>query len=162
MFKTEVYQPDKSKWAQIRQRILLLEKEAFGDKAFDDAEIEKDFLNPRNAIALLKDESEVIGFTYARPLDEADEPCREAEARETAYIWDTVIDKRYRGRHLVGPLMDELEGELRKRGYSFVERMAAVANDYAANVAKHYGDRVVASEPQETQYGKQVFFRIRL
>ncbi len=95
-------------------------------------------------------------------MDEADEPGREGEAHETAYIWDTVIKKEYRGKGLVGRMMDLLEEELRRDGYLFVERVAAVSNDYAENIMDHYKDRIVATEKRETKYGSQVFFRIKL
>jgi ribosomal protein S18 acetylase RimI-like enzyme len=162
LMTTSIYQPSKEAWNEIKDAIIRLENEAFADKAFSNEELEKDFLNPRNIIALLKNEKEVIGFTYARPLDEADEPGRESEASETAYVWDSVIDKRYRGKGLLRPLMIEFESELKRRGYSFMERTSMVANNYAANITKHYGDRIVRSEPIESKYGKQVFFRIRL
>lgn len=159
---TEIYKPSEAAWAEIRSAVIALEKDAFGDKAFSDDEIAKDFLSARNTTVLLKDEGEVVGFTYARPLDEAGEPDRESEAHETAYVWDTIIDKRYRGKGLIGSLMGELEKELKRKGYSFIERTAVVANDYAAHIAKRYGDRIITSEPVETKYGKQVFFRIKL
>ena len=163
MITAEIYKPDRAAWPKIGPEVIALEREAFGDKAFADAYIEADFMNKKNTIALLKDGEGVIGFTYARPLGEADEPPgRESEFAETAYIWDTVIGERYRGRRLIGILMTALEKELKTKGYSFIERTATVANDYAAHIAKQYGDRVIRSEPVETKYGKQVFFRIRL
>lgn len=162
MFTTEVYKPNLAAWEKIQDRIIALEQEAFGEKAFSVQELAKDFLNEKNTIILLKDSDLVIGFTYARSLDEADEPGREDEIGETAYMWDTVIQKEYRGRHLVGVLMNALEEELRRKKYRYVERVAAVANNYANNIAKHYKDRIVRSEPRETKYGSQVFFRIKL
>jgi ribosomal protein S18 acetylase RimI-like enzyme len=162
MFSAEIYHPSPAAWNAVKDDVVFLERQAFKDKAFSPEEIEKDFLNERNTIALLKDGAKVIGFTYARPLDEADEPGRESEAAETCYIWDTVIGEEYRGRHLVGGLTGILEQELKRRGYSYMERTSMVANNYAANIARSYGDRIVRSEPKTTQYGEQVFFRIRL
>jgi ribosomal protein S18 acetylase RimI-like enzyme len=160
--RAKVYEPSPENWSKIKDQIVSLENEAFGTKAFTTQEIEADFLNTKNTIVVLSDGERVIGFTYARSLDEADEPGREKEVNETVYIWDTVIKKEYRGRHLVGLIMNELENELRKKGYLFIERVAAVANNYAAGILKHYGDRIIATENRETKYGPQTFFRIRL
>ncbi len=161
-FIAEVYNPDPKVWEKIKADILEMEHEAFGDKAFTDEEMEGDFLNKKNTIVILKCNDKVIGFSYARSLDEADEPGRESEINETVYLWNTVIANKYRGRHLVGKLAETLEDELRRKGYSYMESYAVVKNNFAANIAKHYGDRVVKSEPKETGYGRQMYFRIRL
>lgn len=150
-------------WDKIGDTIIKLEREAFGDKSFTIDYLKSDFINPNNIVILLKEKNteKIIGFTYAKPIEEA-EPDRKAEKGETAYIWDTIIDKAYQGRHLVGIMMDRLEEELRKRNYKFIERNSLLEKNYADNVVKHYKDRIVKSEPIDSIWGKQIFFRIRL
>jgi len=162
MITTEIYKPDRLAWESIKSEVVALEREAFGEKSFKDDEISVDFLNPKTTTALLKKGEHIIGFTYARSLDDAKELGRESEITETVYIWNTVISKEYRGRHLVGILMSTLENELKRKGYSYIERAAMVTHEYAAHITKHYADRILKSEPVDTKYGKQVFFRIKL
>lgn len=158
----EVFSPNLQNWNEIRERIFLLEKQAFAALAFTSEEISSDFTNPNNTVILLKnDKSEIIGFIYAKPVEEA-EPERVSEKGETAYIWDTVIEKEYRGRKLVGMLTGKLEEELGRKGYKYMERCAVVANNYANNVLKNYQDRIVKQEPIDSMYGPQIYLRIRL
>lgn len=163
MFTTEIFQSEHSSWNKIKDRIIFLEQEAFGDKAFTNEQISEDFLNKNNFVVLLKEKESdmIVGFTYAKPIEEA-EPNRAEEKGETAYIWDTVIKKEYRGRGLVGILTSRLEEELIKKNYKYIERYAIVANNYANNILKHYKDRIVKSKPYDSIYGPQVYFRIKL
>ena len=153
-FTTDVFAPSTTSWKEIRERIILLEREAFEERAFSDEDMSADFSDEKNSIVLLKQDgsNKIIGFTYAKP-----------ESPETAFMWDTVIDKDFRGKNLVGMLMACLEQELKRKGYIYLEREAAVAHNYARNIAKAYKGRIMEqSAPHDSVYGQQVFFRIRL
>jgi ribosomal protein S18 acetylase RimI-like enzyme len=164
-FTAELWDKDKygEKWEDIKERVLYLENEEFGDKSFPEEWFEKDFKNENTTVVLLKDQDlKIIGYTYACPIGNAF-PERTSENMETALIWDTVIEKKWRGKHLVGLMMDRIEDELRKRGYKYVEREARTENNYAANIVKHYSDRIVKhSKPHDSPWGEQIFFRIKL
>jgi len=163
MFKTEVFLPSPSTWEEIKNTIISLEHEAFGDKAFTDEEISSDFLNEKNIIVLLKKEetSEIVGFVYAKPVEEA-EAERVAEKGETAYLWDIIIKQEYRGQHLAGILMNKIEEELKSMNYKYMDLCAVKENNFAENISKTYQGRIVKSEPIDSKWGPQVFFRIRL
>ena len=121
---------------------------------------------------LLKDTEtgHVVGFTYALPAeisynkDFHPERLNEVKALDSkvAYIEDTAIDPEYMGHRLVVPLISTLEEALVNKGYGYFDRDSAVKHNYATNIAKIYGDRIIASHPHESKYGDQVFFRIRL
>ena len=151
------------KWGDIKGRVIFLENEEFKEKSFPEDQFECDFKNEKTVVILLKDPaSNIIGYTYTQPIGNAF-PERVSENEETALIWDTVIEKKWRGRHLVGIMMDCLENELRKRGYKYIEREVRVENNYAANVTKHYKDQIVKkSKPHDSPWGSQIFFKIKL
>lgn len=163
IFVTEVFNNDHSSWSKIKSSVLALEQEAFESLSFSNDELEADFLDQKNIVVLLKkkDSKELIGFTYAKPCDPetADGP---AKPGETAWMWDTVIKKQYRGLHLLGKMMESLENELKRRGFKYLERNALEANGFAQNIAKHYKDRIIKSFKLDSKWGPQIFFRITL
>ena|SRR3989344_1247102 len=163
MFETELFNNNQFDWIKIKNTIISLEKEAFVDHPFTDKDLEKDFLNSGNTIVLLKnsENQKIIGFAYAKPREPetSDSP---AEPGETAWMWDTVIKKEYRGKKLLGSIMNKLEEELKNKGFKYLERNAMIANNFAENVSKHYKDRIIKSLPLESKWGSQVFFRIKL
>ena len=143
--------------------IVGLEREAFGHGAFSEGYLAGEFTAPENAVILLVDPDNdgVLGFTLAGPVEWID-PQRLSD-NATAYVSDTIIAQAWRGQGLVGVLMDALEQELRNRGYRFMERDAAIAHGYADKVARHYKERIVLMDgPHDSEWGPQVFFRIRL
>jgi hypothetical protein len=159
-----IWQPATESWHLLEPDIMFLERQAFGDKAFEAKHLKTELTDPTHVVALLRDggTSRVMGFTYAIPVTEV-EPHRAPAAANTAYIADTVLEEGLRGRRLVGVLMASLEDELRRRGFKFLERHAAVAHGYAAKISKHYSTRIEAQRrPNESEWGPQVFFRIRL
>src|SRR6266498_2505669 len=109
MFEIELFDNNYSYWIKIKDTIFSLEKEAFAEHPFTEKELEEDFLNPKNTIVLLKNSynQEVIGFAYAKQMEPetSDSP---AEPGETAWMWDTVIKKEYRGKKLLGSIMNKL------------------------------------------------------
>ncbi len=163
MFTTEILKLSAEKWQEIKDDIITLEQEAFGDKSYTNDELAADFSNENNIAVILKDgeSNSIVGFRYAKPIEEA-EPERANEKGETAYLWDIVIKKEYRGRHLSEILMASMEQELKRQNYKYMDLCAVRANNYADNIAKACKDRIVASNPVESKWGPQVYFRIKL
>lgn len=163
MFTTEIFQSRSSSWEEVKERVIFLEREAFENNAFPVEELTIDFLNENNIIVLLKNTelNEVVGFVYAKPIEDA-EPSRSNEKGETAYLWDIVIKKEYRGRHLTGILMERIEEELKKMNYKYIDLCAVTANNFSDNISKVYKERIIKSESLDSKWGPQVFFRIKL
>ncbi len=152
-FRVEIFNSAKHSWEGIRERIIFIEHEAFGDKSFSDEDLSNDFQDENNVAVLLKDLDVIVGFAYTES----------ANKEETAIICDIVIEGQSRHKHLVGILMNALEEELRKRKYKYIEMDAAVTNNYAKNISKFYKNRIVEQgEPHDSIWGQQVFFRIKL
>lgn len=113
-------------------------------------------------LLLTSESAHIVGFSCAIPEGKLD-PEREAESRETAHIVDTAIETSYQGCGLIGLLMEVLERELRSAGYLYLEREAAIANGYAAKIERAYAGRILEQDgPFESEWGLQIFFRIRL
>jgi ribosomal protein S18 acetylase RimI-like enzyme len=152
--RVALYDPEKLPWDDIRDSIIGLEQEAFGENSFTKEEMTQDFEDKKNVIVLIFSRDELIGFTYAKP---------DTDSLDIAWMWDAVIKKEYRGRHLIGTMMALLEEDLRKRNIKFLDRMARIENNYAANIEKAYGDRILKKEgPTDSKWGPQMYFRIRL
>lgn len=151
-------------WNAVQTDVLRIERELFGATAFDEDYLRDEFCNPRNVVIVLIDPSlsRIVGYAWASPIGDM-EGIRIEESSTTAYIANIAIDFSYQRKHLTGPVMDLLEAELRIRRYSFWETDAVVRNRFAANLAKVYSERIVhQSGPHESEYGPQMFFRIRL
>lgn len=175
-YPTEIYDPQTTPWESIRDDILRIEQSHFGENAFREETFQKSFANSDCIVVLLRDPRthHVIWFTYTSPADTAYDntfhPERLPEIAQldgkSAYVEDTAIDRDYMGKHLVGWMMQTLESELAKKGYKYIERGAATANNYAANILKTYqaSGRIVYAEPEphESKYGPQQFFRMKL
>ncbi|MEK7478998.1 MAG: GNAT family N-acetyltransferase [Patescibacteria group bacterium] len=179
----EVFDLNMLSWKYVGKNIMAVELSAFGEeRSFGEETLENDFMNPENTIVILRDAQaeEIIGFTYAKPTVEAypeDFPERSV-SEDTAYIYDTALKKEYQGKGLVQVLIERLEGELAKKGYRFIERdsadyspesvskiderTGAKRETYADKVRKTYGERIEREEKHDSEYGSQVFFRIRL
>lgn len=167
-----IYDPRQTPWKKIREDILRIEQTQFGRNAFDEQTFIDQFADPETVVVLIRDRetNHAVGFTYADPAEKAYgisfHPERKLrtpeELNQTAYIEDTAIDPDYTGHHLVGPLIDALKKELWKRNFRYIERDAAVANNYAANIAKNEKENILYQEPHDSQWGPQIFFRIKL
>lgn len=162
-YSTELFDFNPESWTQIKDDILGIEGLCFVvGLAYTENLFAADFSQPRATIILLRDPSKkIIGYTYALPIN-ADKPEREEEKDETAIVDSTAIDPQYQGKGLVGKLIGELEKELIRKGFRFMERDAAIPNGYADTVQRHYGDRVIESRDHDSKYGPQRFFRIKL
>jgi hypothetical protein len=170
--KPEVLDHIKITWENIREDILRIEKVQFGDMAFDEETFRSAYSNPKCIFAVLRDteSGRIIAFSYVLSADESynSDFCSERieELRildgPVAYIEDTAMDPQYIGHHLIGSLLSLLEETLVERGYKYLDRDAATSNNYAANIQKTYGSRILTTYPHDSKYGPQVFFRIRL
>jgi hypothetical protein len=155
-------------WLRVSNRVNAIERQAFGTMGFDEEFLKEDFIHPDTTVVLLKDNirNELIGYTYAKPVmicypeDDvfSDRPLR----TDTAYIFSTAICKEEQGKGYVGILMKELEYELWNKGFRYLERDAAVENGYADKIRKVYKGRIIKEHTHDSEFGKQVYFRIRL
>lgn len=158
----ELFQFNPYSWDQVKDDILRIEKACFGEKGYDEETFRKDFSKPSATVVLLKGSGIVIGYTYALPVN-AERPLRWLERNETALVESTAITPQYQHQGLVGELIGKLEDELRKKGFKFIERDAAIPNGYADTIEHHYGpQRIVKSRDHKSKYGPQRFFRIKL
>lgn len=151
-------------WSLIKEDVMVFQRELFG---LEEEDLIDAFKNPDSTVVILRDKetNKVVGFTYAEPVQqvykEEFHPER-VQLPHTAYIQNTALSGDYRGHKLVGRLMELLEAELVAKGYEYLERDSVVANNYAGNIQKEYGDRIVLAEPHGSRWGDQVFFRIKL
>ncbi len=159
--QTCVFQSNKENWESISNDIAHLEQSAFGQNAFTPEYLESDFVNPKNTIVVLENEGVLVGFVYAKPVEEAEED-REDEAGETAYIWNIIVDQSHRGQKLGGLLMNTLLTELRNKGYKFIEICAVKEHNFAGNLEKVYKDSIVDMYDLDSKWGPQKFFRIKI
>ncbi len=54
-------------WLAVKEDILRIEHECFGEKSFADEEFEPIFVDPQNIVVILKNGEQVIGFTIGIP-----------------------------------------------------------------------------------------------
>ena len=163
-YSARLWDPTLENWEDIESHVLRLEHEAFADKAFEEEYLRSEMTAPDHVVSILTrvGGDSVHGFTYAVPVMEV-EPHRGRIAANTAYIADSIVEASLRGRALVGVMMSCLEDELRRRGFEYVERHAAVAHGYSTNISRHYATRIEAQRrATNSEWGPQVFFRIRL
>lgn len=149
----EIYNPSAHTWSIIKDDILNLEETCFPETAFSEEELREGFESSEYIIALLKKGSKIIGFTYGKP---------DSKTEGALYIETTDIDPAEQGKGNIVPLIAALEDEARKRGYVFLTRNAARDNGYAEKIKRSYGDRVVESYDNDSVYGPQTYFKIRL
>lgn len=175
-YPTEIYNPQTTPWESIKDNVVRIEHSHFGENAYSEEKLKEYFNRPDCTVALLRDPQThtVVGFSYTTPAeteyDEEFHPERLEELEQldgkSAYIGDTAIDRSYMGKHLVEKMMRTLEDELVRKGYRYMERDAATANNYAVNIKKTYeaNGRLVYAEPEphKSKYGSQQFFRMRL
>lgn len=171
--KTELYDYTKTSWEKIKNDILTIEQAQFGELGDEENEFIKVFKNPNNLVVLMRDmqTNQVIGYTYAIPLLEADNEIitaieREDKGEKTAYIYNIAFHPDYIGYHFRN-LIKELEGQLKKRGYDFFEAdLIAKDRNVRKIIPRIWGENVVWQDKELHDspygYGQQIFFRIKL
>lgn len=153
-FKAGLFNPEQTAWETAGTEIAEIEKLCFGNEAYSEERLKAEIESLDTVTVILKTkEGQIIGFSYARP---------DAAVPGSALIYTTDIHPLYQGRGLVGEIMGTMEGELRKKNFSFMTRHCGVSSGYADKVQKHYGNRIVETYDRESRFGPQRFFKIKL
>jgi ribosomal protein S18 acetylase RimI-like enzyme len=151
MIFAELVPPSTSNWGLFGEQIYKIEENIFGKESLKRDMLELDINDPKTVLVLLKDDSCIVGFTYATP-----------ESDGVARIVDTVIVKEYQGKGLVSKLMVCLEAELKGQKYEYITRDVMIENGYANKVEKNYISKIVEMKDLDSQWGKQRHFKIRI
>lgn len=107
----------------------------------------------------------LIGYTLSLPTTKVYTPAEYGDRialEDTAYILETAILPDYHGHHLTQKMMSVLETNLKLRGFKYIERDATEKYHFAESIRKNYEGRIEIDQPLTSEYGPQVFFRIRL
>ena len=97
---------DAASWRELGPRMLELERQEWGSRAFSQREMRWQMTNPDAVVMTTWDGPGLIGFAVAGPAWTA--------GRVT--LLNVLIDPAYRGKGLVWPLIARLERELSTRG----------------------------------------------
>lgn len=142
----ELYAP----WARYRSDLLRIEARCFGPSGDNEKELEQN-IKESLFLAVIKDTDKAIGYCLVS-----------RRWPETAYIGITAIDPDYQKKGHIKTLIPAVEDELRKIGYTHIERNARVSNGYADKLTAFYGERIEISYEHGSRIGTLRFFRIRL
>ena len=151
------YSPDS--WAKIADDIARIDLHAFTDPSNDTHEHVRDgfsrpnFDNPEFLTVLLQNEAgSVIGYSQAEQF----------WTHVSARIVRTALAPEYKGRGLVGSLMDRMEAELKARGVTVVMRKVRINNGYAEAIRRHYGERIVKDYTDGIRTAEERCFLIKI
>lgn len=140
-------------WRELGPRLLELERQEWGSRAFSSREMRWQATNPDAVVVTTWNGQILVGFAVAGPAW--------GEGRVT--LLNVLIDPAYRGQGLVWPLIAALERELYARGIRELDIDARVENGFADNVERRYGARAMVIEPDHpSPYGPQRTIRIAL
>ena len=135
---------DAATWRELGPRMLELERNEWGSRAFSEREVRWQATNRDAVVMTTSDGPTLIGFAVAGPAWTA--------GRVT--LLNVLIDPAYRGKGLVWPLLAAMERELSARGVRELDIDARVDNGFADNVERRYGARATVVEPDhESPYG---------
>ncbi len=144
---------DAATWRELGPRMLELERNEWGSRAFSEREVRWQATNRDAVVMTTSDGPTLIGFAVAGPAWTA--------GRVT--LLNVLIDPAYRGKGLVWPLLAAMERELSARGVRELDIDARVDNGFADNVERRYGARATVVEPDhESPYGPQRTIRVTL
>ena len=144
---------DDAIWREVGPRLLELERQEWGSRAFSSREMRWQVTNRDAVVMTTWDGPTLIGFAVAGPAWN--------EGRVT--LLNVLIDPAYRGHGLVWPLIAAVERELFARGIRELYIDARVDNGFADNVERRYGARAEVVEPDHASpYGPQRTIRVRL
>ena len=149
----ELFNPATQKWSDVREDILELEKLCFGENAFDESSLEASFENPKSIVVTLNREKSIIGFSVGVP---------DRKDASAIHIYTIEIHPEEQGNGYVASILNALEEEARKRGYTFLTQHAMIENGYADKISKNYHDAIVETHDRDSEYGPQRFFKIAL
>ena len=144
---------DAATWRELGPRMLELERQEWGPRAFSQREMRWQLTNPDAVVMTTWDGPKLVGFAVAGPAWSA--------GRVT--LLNVLIDPACRGKGLVWPLIASLERELSARGVRELDIDARVDNGFADNVERRYGARATVIEPDHpSPYGPQRTIRVTL
>lgn len=144
---------DAATWRELGPRMLELERQEWGARAFSEREMRWQATNRDAVVMTAWDRSTLVGFAVAGP-----------EWREgRASLLNVLIDPAYRGQGLVWPLIAGIERRLAARGVAELEIDARVENGFADAVERRYGTRAtVVEKDHPSPYGPQRTIRVAL
>jgi GNAT superfamily N-acetyltransferase len=144
---------DAATWRELGPRMLELERQEWGSRAFSPREMRWQATNRDAVVMTTWDGSTLIGFAVAGP----------AGTEGQTSLLNVLIDPAYRGQGLVWPLIAAVERELLTRGVRELDIDARVENGFADAVERRYGARAAVIEPDhESPYGPQRTIRVTL
>ena len=144
---------DAAMWRELGPRMLELERQEWGSRAFSEREMRWQATN-RDAVVMTSwDGPTLIGFAVAGP----------PWTKGRASLLDVLIDPAYRGRGLVWPLVAAVERALSARGIRELEIDARVENGFADAIERRYKTRAtVIAVDHASPYGPQRTIRVDL
>lgn len=151
--QVEFFDPSEQSWDDVKDDIMRLEELCFPGHGLGEEYLKEKFEDQESIIVLLKKGEKLIGFSYTTP---------DENSENSAYIDTTEIEPDEQGKGYVVPLITKLEDEARNRGYKFITRNAARENGYADMIMKNYGDRIVETYENDSEFGPQRYFKISL
>jgi ribosomal protein S18 acetylase RimI-like enzyme len=144
--EVQLYAP----FARWRSDLLRIEARCFGSQGDNDKELEES-VKTALFLAVIHEADRALGYCLVK-----------RRWPEAAYIAITAIDPEFQKKGHLGTLILAVELELRKIGYTHIERNARIQNGYADKIAAHYGERIEISYDHGSLIGPLRFFRIRL
>jgi ribosomal protein S18 acetylase RimI-like enzyme len=156
----EILDISKTKWPDIKNQILEIENSAFSyNLSYEEEDFQEDFFKRENVVVLLKlNNGKIIGYAYAKPR-------RSGKITRMAHIMSIAILNKYQSMGLGTKLMDRLELELKKLGYTSAIRESVIKNNHADKVRRHYGNRIIEDRPARDNEGDEddrQFFKFKL
>ena len=144
---------DAGTWRELGPRMLELERQEWGSRAFSEREMRWQATN-RDAVVMTSwDGPTLIGFAVAGP----------PWTKGRASLLNVLIDPAYRGRGLVWPLIAAVERALSARGIRELEIDARVENGFADAIERRYKTRAtVIAVDHASPYGPQRTIRVDL
>jgi len=144
---------DAGTWRELGPRMLELERQEWGSRAFSEREMRWQAMNRDAVVMTTWDGSELIGFAVAGPT----------WTTGRVSLLNVLIDPAYRGKGLVWPLIAGVERELLARGIRELDIDARVENGFADNVERRYGARATVIERDHpSPYGPQRTIRVTI
>jgi GNAT superfamily N-acetyltransferase len=144
---------DAPTWRELGPRMLELERQEWGPRAFSPREMRWQVTNRDAVVMTTWDGPILVGFAVAGP----------AWTDGRASLLNVLIDPTYRGQGLVWPLIAAVERELLARGIRELDIDARVENGFADNVERRYGARAAVIERDHpSPYGPQRTIRVSL
>jgi acetyltransferase (GNAT) family protein len=144
---------DAATWRELGPRMLELERQEWGARAFSEREMRSQATNKDAVVATTWSGRAFIGFAVAGP----------GWASDRATLFNVLIDPVYRGQGRVWPLIAKVERALAARGMRELDIDARIDNGFANAVERHYGSRATVVDPDHpSPYGPQRTIRVAL